>query len=155
MVAVGIITLFLTLFTFACYSYIHRHTDEHDVSFFLSVLIISLVMNLCTNAGGTYVLSWVYLGIDVLFLALAFAVDAGLALDFYKSIVPWCANTFTAAKTIGWQILSFFVFPAGLAFYFVWYKGEKEALALECGKMALWGVFFWIILLWTILGIAL
>ncbi len=155
MLAIGIVTLFLTAFMMAFYGYINRHSDEHDVSFFLSVGIISMVMNLCTNAGGggALYLSWLYLGIDVLFLALGFAVSVDLTLGFYKSIVPWCQRTF-GNPLIGWQCLSFFVCPAGIALYFVWGK-EKPEISLECGKMGLWGVLLWIMLLWTILGIAL
>ncbi len=156
MLVVGIITLFLTTFMMAFYGYINRHSDEHDVSFFLSVGLISMVMNLCTNAAGgdALYLSWAYLGVDVVFLALGFAVSVEQTLGFYKSIVPWCARTFGNTALIGWQCLSFFIFPAGIAFYFAWGK-DKPELSLECGKMGLWGALLWILLLWTILGIAL
>ncbi len=154
MVAVGIITLILTIYVFIYYSYIHRHTEEHDVSFFLSVCIISLVMNLCTNAGGTYGLAWLYLGIDVLFIGLGFLVSTPLTLAFYKSIVPFWKNVFSNIGRFGYQVLSLLAFPAGIALYFVWYR-DKTELALDCGRMALWGVGLWVLLLWTILGIAL
>lgn len=155
--AIGIITLFLTSFVLAYYGYINRHSDVADVSFFMSVCLISMVMNLCTNAAGgsAAVLSWLYLAVDVLFLAVGFAVSLEHTIGFYKSIVPWLTNTFSNVKLIGWQLLSLLVCPAGMVLYFVWSKGEKEEVALECGKLAVWGVLLWVILLWTILGIAL
>ncbi len=155
--AIGIITLFLTAFVLAFYGYINRHSDVADVSFFMATCLISMVMNLCTNAagGGATVLSWLYLAVDVLFLVLGFAVSVEHTLGFYKSIGPWLSNIFSNAKLLGWQLLSLLVCPAGFALYFVWGKTEKEELALECGKLAAWGVLLWILLLWTILGIAL
>lgn len=155
--AIGIVTLFLTAFVLAYYGYINRHSDVADVSFFMSVGLISMVMNLFTNAGGggALVLSWLYLAVDVLFLGVGFAVSLEHTLGFYKSIGPWLSKTFTDIKLIGWQLLSLLVCPAGIVLYFVWSKGEKDELALECGKLAVWGVLLWIVLLWTILGIAL
>ncbi len=149
----GVFTLPLTVFVLIYYSYLFRHTD-HDVSFFLSVSLISLVMNLFTNGGGLYELAFLYLGIAVLFIALGFAVDTQATVAFYTSIGPWFKNTFTNVKLIGWQALSF-CFPAGAALYFAWYKGEKHELAVECGKCALWGLLSIAVLLWAILGIVL
>lgn len=157
MLAVGIITLFLTAFMLAFYGYMNHHDDEHDVSFFLSVGLISMVMNLATNAagGGALNLGWLYLIIDVIFLGVGFAINADVSVDFYKSLVPWCKKVFGNAGYIGWQLLSLFCFPAGMSLYFVWSKTEKNELALQCGKMSLWGILVWIVLFWTILGIAL
>lgn len=154
MLALGIITLFLTAFMLTFYAHLANHTD-HDVSFFMSVGLISVIMNLCTNAGGVLVLSWVYLVIDVLFLALGFAVSVEGSVAFYTSIGPWFKTTFTNAKLIGWQVLSLIVFPAGIALYFIWAKTEKRELALACGKSAAWGILIWAVLLWMILGVAL
>ena len=150
----SVITLPLTIFVLFYYGYLFRHTD-HDVSFFLSVSLISVIMNLFTLSGGVYELGFLYLGLAVLFIGLGFAVDAQESINFYTSIRPWFKKTFTNTKLLGWQILSL-LFPAGAALYFVWYKdSEKHELALECGKCALWGVLLIVVLLWTILGIAL
>lgn len=154
MLALGIITLFLTAFMLGYYGYINRHDEVADVSFFMSVGLISMVLNLFTNAAGGNVLSWVYLVVDLAFLGLGFAVSTEHSIGFYKSLGPWCVSTFTNKALIGWQLLSFFCFPAGIALYFVWGK-EKPELSLECGKMSVWGILFWAILLWTILGIVL
>ena len=150
----SVITLPLTIFVLIYYAYLFRHTD-HDVSFFLSVSLISVIMNLFTNAGGTYELGILYLVLAVLFIGLGFAVDAQASVKFYTSIGPWFKKTFTNTKLLGWQALSF-LFPAGMALYFAWYKKEdKHELALECGKCSLWGLLCIAVLLWAILGLAL
>ena len=150
----SVITLPLTIFVLFYYGYLFRHTD-HDVSFFLSVSLISLIMKLFTLSGGVYVLCFLYLGIAALFIGLGFVVDAQESVKFYTSIGPWFKQTFTNTKLLGWQALSL-LFPAGAALYFAWYKkDDKHELALECGKCALWGVLLIVVLLWTILGIAL
>lgn len=152
--AIGIITLFLTAFTIAYYSYLFRNTD-HDVSFFISVGFISFVMNLFTNASeSACVLSILYLIIAVAFIALGWAVDVDGSIGFYTSIGPWCKATFTETAVIGWKLLSFLIAPAGIVLYFVYYKSNNE-LARTCGKAGLWGLLLWIILLWAILGIVL
>lgn len=153
MLAVGVITLFLTAFVFVFYSYLANHS-EHDVSFFLSVSIISMIMNLFTNMGGVYVLSFLYLGIDVLFIALGFAVSVEDSVAFYRSIVPWFKDTFTNGAVIGWQVLSAVLFPAGIALFFVNYR-SNNVLAKACGKAAALGLVLVVWLLWMILGIAL
>ena len=147
----GIITVFLTVYVLIYYAYLHRHS-ERDVSFFLSVSIIMLIMNLLTN-GSVDVLSFLYLAIAVIFIGVGFAVDTRETLNFYTSIGPWFKAVFTDTKTIGWQILSF-CFPAGAALYFVWYKDKKE-VALKCGRCAVWGFLCIVLLLWLILGIVL
>ena len=88
MVALGVITLILLVFALIFYAYLANYS-EHDVSFFMSVSLILLVMNLCTNASGSFGLSWLYLVVAVLFLGLGFAVDAHESVEFYKSIGPW------------------------------------------------------------------
>jgi len=157
MLALAIITLFLTGFAFVYYSYLSEHSEK-DVSFFLSVLLISMVMNLCTNMGGNNSViggfAIVYLIITVLFIGLGFAIDLHNTLAFYKSIGPWFKRTFTNAKMIGWQILSFIVFPAGLVLFFVDYK-PQPALAKTCGRCAAFGLLVWGLLLWMILGVVL
>lgn len=153
MVALGIITLFLTGFAIIYYSYLSNHS-ERDVSFFLSVSLIAMLMNLCTNAGGVFGLSYVYLVIAVVFIGVGFAVDTTETIGFYTSIGPWFKTTFTNTAHIGWQVLSLIVFPAGIALYFVWYQTKPE-LARLCGRSALFGILLWILLLWTILGLAL
>lgn len=150
----SVFTLFLTVFVLIFYAYLFRHTD-HDVSFFLSVGLISLIMNLFTNGGGIYVLGFLYLGIAVLFLPLGFAVDAKATVAFYTSIGPWFKSLFTNFKLLGWRILSF-LFPAGAALYFAWYRDDgKHELAVECGKCALWGVVLIALILWAVLGLVL
>lgn len=153
MAAFGVITLILTAYMLIFYAYMFRNTDN-DVSFFLSVGIISFVMNLCTNAGGVFELCYMYLGIDVLFIALGFAVNARQTISFYTSIGPWFKSTFTDTTKIGWQALSLLVAPAGIGLYFGWNKSKPE-LARECGKLGMWGVLLWLILLWAILGLVL
>ena len=152
MVALSIITLVLTVYTLIYYAYLNKHT-ERDVSFFLSVGIISIVMNLCTNAGGIFQLAWLYLIIAVAFLALGFAVSVPHTIGFYASIGPWFKNTFSNKGVIGWQILSLCPL-AGIPLYFAWYK-SKHSLACTCGKSALWGLLLIALLLWAILGVAL
>ena len=154
MVALGLITLVLTAFTFVYYCYIANHTDEHDVSFFLSVELIFMVMNLFTNAGGVYGLSFLYLVAAVIFLGVGWLIDSESSLGFYKSIGPWFKNTFTNTALIGWQILSFVLFPAGAVLYFVNYNGKNE-LARSCGRAAWFGCVCILLLLWAILGVAL
>lgn len=154
MVALGLITLVLTAFTFVYYCYIANHTDEHDVSFFLSVELIFMVMNLFTNAGGVYGLAFLYLVAAVVFLGVGWLIDSENSLAFYKSIVPWCKNTFTNKSLIGWQVLSFVLFPAGAVLYFVNYN-EKNELAKSCGRAAWFGCVCILLLLWAILGVAL
>ena len=153
MVALAVITLFLTGFAFVYYSYVSNRS-ERDVSFFMSVLIISMIMNLATNGGGIYGFAFVYLIIDVLFIGLGFAVDLENTLGFYKSIGPWFKNTFTDTKSIGFEILSFIVFPAGIVLYAVDY-GKQPVLAKKCGRCAAFGFIFLALLLWMILGLAL
>ena len=154
MVVLGFITLVLTAFTFAYYCYIANHSEEHDVSFFLSVELIFMVMNLFTNAGGLYGLSWLYLAASVVFLGVGWLVDLEHSIGFYKSIGPWFQNTFTNTALIGWQVLSFVLFPAGAVLYFVNYKGNT-ALAKSCGRAAWFGCLCVLLLLWAILGVAL
>ncbi len=149
----GVISLFLTAFVAIYYAYLHRHT-ERDVSFFFAVEFISIIMNFATNAGGVYGLSWLYFIIDVAFIALGWAVSVEASIGFYKSIVPWFKQVFSNTSLIGWQILSLIVFPCGIALHFAWYRTKSE-LALECGKMAMWGILCWGFLLWMILGLAL
>ena len=154
MAALGIITLVLTGFTIVYYCYIANHTDEHDVSFFISVGLISMVMNLCTQAGGVFALSWLYFAIDILFIALSFAVSVQGSIGFYKSIGPWFKNVFSNFGMIGWQLLSFILFPAGVVLYFALFRSKSE-VALACGKMALWGMLFWLLAVWAVLGLVL
>lgn len=153
MAALGVITLFLTGFVLVYYGYMAKHSD-HDVSFFLSVGMISMVMNLCTNAAGNFLIAWLYFVLAIAFAALGFAVSVPETVGFYTSIGPWFKKTFTNTKLIGWQILSMAIFPAGIALYFVWYKTKTE-LAKTCGVCALWGLLLWALLLWMILGLAL
>ena len=153
MVALAIITLFLTGYAFIYYSYLANHSEK-DVSFFLSVLLISMIMNLATNGGGLFGFSVVYLIIDVLFLGLGFAVDLDYTLAFYKSIGPWFKNTFTDTKSIGFEILSFILFPVGIVLYAVDYE-KSPVLAKKCGRCAAFGFIFLALLLWMILGLAL
>ena len=153
MAAFGVITLILTAFMLIFYAYMFRKTD-HYVSFFLSVGIISFFMNLCTNAGGVFELCYMYLGIDVLFLALGFAVSTRGTIGFYTSIGPWFKATFTDTATVGWRVLSLLAAPAGIGLYFGWNKSKPE-LARECGKLGMWGLLLWLVLIWAILGLVL
>jgi len=151
MAALGVITLVLTGFMLIFYAYLSRNTDR-DVSFFMSVGVLSFFINLCSNAGGIFIMSYIYLVIAVAFLALGFAVDVHGTIGFYASIGPWFASTFTNTAKIGWQLLSFVLAPVGIVLFFVWYRSKRE-LAIECGKMGIWGILVWLILLWTILGL--
>ena len=153
MVALGVITLILLVFALIFDAYLANYS-EHDVSFFMSVSLILLVMNLCTNASGSFGLSWLYLVVAVLFLGLGFAVDVHESVEFYKSIGPWFKSTFSDVTLLGWKALSFVIFPAGIACYFAMYNG-KPALARTCGKCGIWGLLLWAVLLWAILGLAL
>ncbi len=153
MAAFGIITLFLTAFMMIFYGYLAKHTD-HDVSFFFAVGIISIIMNLATNAAGIYVLAWLYLVLALLFIGLGFVVSFHGSLGFYTSIGPWFMSLAKDVKLTGWKALSLIVFPAGGVLYFVWYKSKPE-LAAVCGKNCLWGILLWAFLLWMILGVVL
>ena len=46
MLALGIVTLFLTAFTIIYYCYLANHSDR-DVSFFLSVSMLSMLLIIC------------------------------------------------------------------------------------------------------------
>ncbi len=152
MLVLGIITLFLTAFMLIYYGYMARRTD-HDVSFFLSVGIISMVMNLCSNGSeSARVLAWLYLGIAVVFLALGFAVSVQDTLGFYRSIGTWAKSTFTNTSLIGWQILSFVIAPVGIVLFFVNHRKDRD-LADACGKMGMWGLLVWLLVIWMIVGI--
>lgn len=153
MVALGVITLVLLVFSLIYYSYLANNSDR-DVSFFVSVSLILLVMNLATNASEFFGIAFLYLIVSVLFIGLGFAVDKDESIAFYKSIGPWFKDTFTNTGLIGWEALSMIVFPAGITLYFVWYK-NKPALARRCGGCSLWGILIWALLLWAILGLAL
>lgn len=153
MVALGVITLLLTAYMMVYYAYISRHTDR-DVSFFLSVGIISMIMNLCTNASGNFVLAWLYFIIAIAFIGLGFAVSTSGSIAFYTSIGPWFKAQFSDMKTCGYNALSSIIFPAGIVLYFVNYK-KDHAFACRCGKAALWGLLVWGLLLWAILGLVL
>ena len=87
MAALGVITLILLVYSLIFYAYLANHS-EHDVSFFMSVSLIMLVMNLCTNASGAFGLSWLYLVVALVFIGVGFAVDKDESIDFYKSVVP-------------------------------------------------------------------
>lgn len=153
MAALGVITLVLTSFTFVYYAYLANHS-ERDVSFFMGVSLISLVLNLCTNASHFFGIAFLYLAIAVIFLGVGFAVDTDESVGFYTSIGPWCVKTFTNTAFIGWQVLSFVLFPAGIALYFVWNKSKPE-LAKACGRAGMFGLVLCGLLLWAILGLAL
>ncbi len=148
------ITLILTAFTLLYYCYIANNTEEHDVSFFISVELIIMVMNLCTNQGGVFGLAWLYLVVDLVFLGVGWLIDAQDSVGFYTSIGPWFKNTFTDKDTILWKVLSFVLFPAGAVLYFVKYNNDAT-LAKTCGRAAFFGLLLWIVLLWAILGLAL
>lgn len=157
MMAVSIITVFVTIFMMVQYAYLANHTD-HDVSFFLSVGLISLVMNLATNAAAFYAIAFLYLAIAVIFICLGFAVDAGGCVAFYSSIGPWFVNTFTATNAeitdLIFKVLSAVLFPVGIGLYFGFYNGKNE-LAKSCGRAAMFGLLCCLVLLWLILGIVL
>lgn len=151
--ALGIITLIMTSFIMIYYGYLAKHTDR-DVSFFMSVSIISIIMNLCTNASGKFGLSWVYFAIALLFFGLGFAVSASGSVSFFASSGPWFKKQFSSAKIWGFNVLSAVVFPAGIVLFFVNYKKNRE-FACQCGKAALWGILLWALILWAILGLVL
>ena len=153
MAVLGVITLVLTCFMLVFYAYLDRHTDR-DVSFFLSVGIISLIMNLFTNAGAIFGLAWLYLIIALAFLGLGFAVSVPDTIGFYTSIGPWCKATFTDKNTIVWRILSLVIFPVGIALYFAWYNSKPE-LAKKCGQCGLWGLLLCALIIWAVLGLVL
>ena len=153
MVALGIVTLILTSYMMIFYGYLSRNTDR-DVSFFMSVGLISMVMNLCTNASGNFGIAWLYFVVALAFIALGFAVSTEGSIGFYTSMGPWFKTQFSDMKTCGMNVLSAVCFPAGIALYFVNYK-KNLTFANACGKAALWGVLLWAILLWAILGIVL
>lgn len=151
MLALGIVTLFLTGFVLIYYGYLARHTD-HDVSFFLSVGIISMIMNLCTNmSSSAVVLSVLYLIIAVAFVGAGFAVSVTETVGFYKSIGPWFKNTFTNGKSIGWDLLSFVIAPVGIVLFFVYHRKDRD-FADRCGKLGLWGILVWLLVIWMICG---
>ncbi len=153
MVALGVVTLLLTSYMMVFYAYLAKHTDR-DVSFFMSVGIISIFMNLCTNAGGNFVIAWAYFVIALAFIALGFAVSKSGSVAFYTSIGPWFKTQFSDLKSAGFNTLSAVVFPAGIALFFANYKKDR-AFANACGKASLWGILLWGLLLWAILGLVL
>lgn len=153
MVALGIVTLLLTSYMMVYYAYLARHTDR-DVSFFMSVGLISMIMNLCTNVGGNFGIAWLYFGIAILFIGLGFAVSTSGSIAFYTSIGPWFKTQFSDVKTAGFNALSAVVFPAGIALFFTYFKKDR-VFANNCGKAALWGILLWGLLLWAILGLVL
>ncbi len=148
---IGIITLFLTSFMLAYYGYLFKNTD-HDVSFFLSVGIISIVMNLFTNmSADAAVLSVVYLVVALVFLGVGFLIDAHSSVAFYSSIGGWCAKVFDG-KTVLWTLLSFVLSPVGIVLFFVFYNSDHER-AILCGKAGAWGLLIELLLVWAIFGI--
>ena len=153
MVALGIISLVLTVFMLIYYAYLANHTDR-DVSFFISVGLISIVMNLCTNIAGLFTLAALYLVVALLFIGLGFAVSTSGSIAFYTSIGPWFKKQFSSTKIWGYNLLCSVVFPAGIVLYFV-NHGKNRELACQCGRAAIWGVLCWAILLWAILGLVL
>ena len=153
MIALGVITLLLTSFMTVYYAYLSRHTDR-DVSFFMSIGIISIVMNLCTNTAGIFGLAWLYFAVALAFIGLGFAVSASGSIAFYTSIGPWLKAQFSDMKSCAFNALSAAVFPAGVILYFANYKKNRE-FACQCGRAALWGVLLWGLLLWMILGLVL
>lgn len=151
MLALGIVTLVLMAFVMIYYGYLARNTD-HDVSFFLSVGIIMMVMNLCSNSSeSARVLAWLYLIVAIAFIGIGFAISVSDTVDFYKSIGPWFVATFKG-QYIGYQILSFVLAPVGIVLYFVFHKSNEE-LAAVCGKNGMWGLLVWVLLIWAISGI--
>lgn len=149
--AIGIITLLLTGFMLVYYAYLFRNTD-HDVSFFISVGIISMVMNLFTNSSAAAMgLSILYLIVALAGIGLGWVVDANGSKAFYTSIGPFFKNEFSGPLVL-WKVLSFALPPVGIVCYFVFYKTEKER-ALACGNCGLWGLLLWVLLIWAIIGI--
>lgn len=153
MIALGIITLVLTSFMMVYYAYLSRHTDR-DVSFFMSIGIISIILNLYTNQIGLFGIAWLYFVLALAFIGLGFAVSTSGSIAFYTSIGPWFKTQFSDAKTCGLNVLSLAFFPAGIVLFFTLYKKDR-ALALSCGKCSLWGILLWGLLLWAILGLVL
>ncbi len=149
---IGIVTLFLTSFMLAYYGYLFKHTD-HDVSFFLSVGIISIVMNLFTNmSASAAVLSVLYLVVALVFLGVGFAIDAHGSIAFYSSIGGWFGKVFGDGENLVWTLLSFVLSPVGIVLFFVFYRSSRER-ALVCGKAGLWGLLIELLLVWMILGL--
>lgn len=147
---IGILTLLLTGFMLIYYAYLFRNTD-HDVSFFISIGIIAMIMNLFTNSSaGAMVLSVVYLIVAVAFIALGWAVDVDGSKAFYRSIAPFFKEQLNAPLTF-WKVLSFALPPVGIVSYFVFYKSDRER-ALACGNCGLWGLVVWVIFIWAIVG---
>ncbi len=153
MAALGVITLFLTGFMLVYYGYLSRHTEK-DVSLFMSVGLISMVMNLCTNSAGTFMIAILYLVVAVAFLGLGFLVSTDGSIAFYTSIGPWFKQTFTDTALIGWKILSFVLAPVGIVLFFVYYNSKPD-FAKTCGACGIWGLLVWLLLLWMILGLVL
>ena len=149
---IGVITLFLTGFMIIYYGYLFKNTD-HDVSFFFSVGIISMVMNLFTNmSASAAVLSILYLIIAVVFLGVGFAIDLQGSIAFYTSIGGWFQKVFGDTENLLWTLLCFILSPVGLVLFFVYYNSNHER-ALLCGKAGLWGLLVELLLLWAVLGL--
>ena len=153
MVALGIVTLVLTAYMLVFYGYLSTHTDR-DVSFFMSVGLISMVMNLCTNMAGKFGIAWLYFAIALAFIGLGFAVSTSGSVAFYTSIGPWFKTQFSNGKNCGFSVLSAVIFPVGIILYFV-NHGKDRAFANVCGKAALWGILLWAFLAWAVLGLVL
>ena len=150
--AIGIVTLFLTSFMVIYYGYLFKNTD-HDVSFFFSVGIISIVMNLFTNmSASAAVLSILYLIIALVFLGVGFAIDLHGSIAFYSSIGGWFKKVFCDAATLPWTLLCFILSPVGIVLFFVFYNSDHER-ALLCGKAGIWGLFIELLLVWMVLGL--
>ena len=142
--------LALTVVVMIYYCYIANHSDR-DVSFFLSVLIISVVLNLVTLTIGTYGLGWLYIAVAVVFFGVGFALSPAEAVGSFADFGRWLKHQFSAFKIWGFNVLCFIVFPVGIILYFV--KHDKDrAFACQCGKASLWGIICWAILIWAIVG---
>ena len=152
MVILGVITLILLIWSLIYYSYLANHS-EHDVSFFMSVTLILLVMNLATNAAGTFGLAWVYLIVSVIFLGVGFAIDKHTSVAFYQSIGPWFKKTFTDSAFV-YHIFCFLFCPVALICYFTLQK-TNVTLARSCGRSGLFGLLFGIVLVWAVFGLVL
>lgn len=155
MVFLNLLSLLVTAFVVAYFSFFSKKSD-HSLSFFLCVSICMFIANLLTASagGGAYYAAIGYLIVDVIFLGLAFAVNAGEAVDCYKEFAVWGKRTFVGNQYLVLQLLSFFIFPAGIVLYFINYK-KDNAKALTCGKCALWGIVFWASLIWFICGVSI
>jgi hypothetical protein len=147
---VSVLTLILTIFTLVFYGYMFRHT-EHSVGFFLCVELYALIANFLTNSSGFFSISILYLIISLAFLGIGFAINTKQTLTFYTSIGGWCKNLVADLPLFGWRMLSLFVPPAGIVLYFVWYRNPSKP-ALECGRMAIWGILLWLAVIWLVLG---